>query len=299
MIGVLLLSYGTPANLSEIETYLKSVIKNRPVTPEMIEDLKHRYELIGGKSPLKEITEHQVETLSQTLGDDVKVYYGFKHGSPSALETLAVMKEDKIKFGVALVVAPFYSVMSRSEYFSDVREDRHIKFKIVTSWNENKRFLYAIAKRVGHEIETLGDNFSKTKIIFSAHSLPKEILELDDPYVDEIRESVRHVTRALGLTEDKFAIGWQSAPKRSRVPWLSKTIYEVADDMIAQEKNNIENIIICPIGFVVDNLETLYDLDIEFKEYLKNKNINLIRTKNLNSDEDFILTLKEIIEEQL
>jgi ferrochelatase len=301
-IGILLMSYGTPANLEEVEPYYTHIRRGRKPSPEALEDLVSRYRAIGGVSPLTKITNDTAERLQDSLNTGMKglrfkVYQGTKHVFPYVGDGVKQMAAEGINDAVGLVLAPHYSTMSIGTYIQYAEEavaelSGKINIQYVENWHMTPGFLDIVSKRVKAAYDTVGDP-DKTCVIFSAHSLPERILQIGDPYPEQIAESAKAIAEQVGVRH--YVTAWQSAG-RTPEPWLGPDIMDVIRELHGK---GYETIISCPFGFVSDHLEVLYDIDIECQKVAEELGIKLIRTENLNADDDFIEVLREIITDRI
>ncbi len=295
-LGVLVMAYGTPKNLSEVEPYYTHIRHGRKPTPELLQELISRYEAIGGVSPLNEITEAQgrgiEEQLNRDGGRSCKVYLGMKHVSPFIGDAVKRMAEDGIAEAVTLVLAPHYSTMSVASYQKAADEAATElgapTLYHVDSWHLHPRYLDVLGRRVQEALNRY-ENPAEVTVIFSAHSLPERILAVGDPYPQQLRETGQAVAEKLGLTRVTYA--WQSAG-RTQDKWLGPDILDVLRELAA---DGVRDVVVCPAGFVSDHLEVLYDIDIECQALARELGIRLTRTRSLNADPEFLRALAEVI----
>jgi len=303
-VGVLVMSYGTPESMDHIEAYYTHIRRGSPPSPEQLKALTDRYEaIVGGFFPLRENTNRQVEALEQTLNRDsadieYKCYQGLKHASPFIEDGVKRMAEDGIREAVGIVLAPHYSVMSVGGYIKRAQETAEplgMQMKFVKSYHLHPKLLQALSERVTAALESMeGVAKENVRVIFSAHSLPEKILEMRDPYPDQLLASSKAVADLAGITNWQFA--WQSAGQTA-TPWLGPDIMDVLETIHREEQ--VENVLLCPIGFVSDHLEVLYDIDIECQSLAKRLGMRLARTTSLNTDPLYMETLRDSINEQL
>lgn len=300
-IGVLVMSYGTPESLEQVESYYTHIRRGNPPTSEQLAELTHRYKaIVGGVFPLRENTNRQVEKLQESLNHtypefDFHCYQGLKHAYPFIEDGLSQIAEAGIKRAVGIVLAPHYSVMSVGGYIQRAESkatELGIEMSFVRNYHLHPLLLQALTERVETALKKF--NGEPVRVIFSAHSLPEKILEMGDPYQDQLLASSKAVAEAAGVHEWQFA--WQSAGRTS-VPWLGPDITEVLYKFHQEEK--IKNVLMCPIGFVSDHLEVLYDIDIECQQLCKELGIHLERTTSLNDDPLYIETLSDCVYKQL
>ncbi len=302
-IGVLVLAYGGPDNLDEIEPYLLDVRGGRPTSPELVEEIREHYRLIGGRSPILELTQAQASALEAALnsrGDVVyKTYIGMRHWRPYIKQAVEQMAADGLTRVIAIVLAPHYSRMSIGAYIKKVEEalaevGGGLDMTYVESYHLQPLYLQALAQRVQEARQRFPETVrASVPVIFTAHSLPERILQWQDPYPRQLMETAQAVAELVRPVTWRFA--YQSAG-RSAEPWLGpnagKVIQELAD---AGEKN----VLIAPVGFVSDHVEILYDIDVEFRQQAEALGMRLERTTSLNDNPLFIGALADVVRSHL
>src|SRR5512134_758197 len=214
MIGVLVMAYGGPNNLDEVEPYLMDVRGYRPTSAEIVHEVRERYREIGGRSPILERTQAQADALQAALnadGQDFKAFVGMKHWHPFIKDALTQMCDQGIERAVGVVMAPHYSRMSIEAYFKKVEEaDSGVQIARIDNWHLLPEYLNALTNRVRGALERFPESQrADVPIIFTAHSLPERILEWDDPYPKQLQETVDGVMKILGPHPHEFA--FQSA----------------------------------------------------------------------------------------
>lgn len=281
MIGVLVMAYGGPSNLSEVEAYLRDVRGGRPTSPELVRQVRERYRQIGGRSPILERTQAQavaLETALNTDGQVFKTFVGMRHWHPFIKDALAQIEIAGLKRAVGLVMAPHYSRMSVGAYFKKVRAAQSpVEVAHVERWYLLPGYLDALADRVRAALATFpADARADAPIIFTAHSLPQRILEWNDPYPDELLATVEAVMERIGSHPHTFA--YQSAAMTPE-PWLGPDASELIERYAADGRKQI---LLVPIGFVCEHVEILYDVDIAFKRQAEALGVELRRIEMLN-----------------
>lgn len=292
MKAVLLMAYGAPRNLNEVEDYFSHIRGGRKPSKEEVEELINRYKAIG-KSPLIEITEKQSIKLQEKLkllGSQTVVFYAMKHSEPFIENVVKQIIKEFEKL-LCIVLAPHYSTESVETYFDAVRRAVYetkssVNIQFVKSWHNNEYFIKAWVQRIKEAESKIGKDYW---LVFSAHSLPERILTKGDPYVDQLRETCQLISNALNKKEWSFT--FQSAGM-SKEKWLGPDIIQHLEELYCK---GIRKVLIAPIGFVSDNLEILYDLDIECKNWAKNKGMILERCEMLNDFDLFIDCLVDIV----
>jgi ferrochelatase len=304
--GILLMAYGAASSLDEIEPYLNDIRGGRPVSSELIEQVKDRYRLMGGKSPLLEITKQQAAALEKMLNRDqphFKVYIGMRHWHPYIKDTVAAMAADGIRKITALCLTPYYSKMSVGAYYQKLDEavsaldgaaGAAFKIQRIESWNDHPRLIEAIAAKVTQALERFpSDIRKKVPLLFSAHSLPERILAEKDPYPRELNETIELVMKKVGPYAWRFA--YQSKG-RTPEPWLGPDAAVVIDELHAQGHRHL---LMAPIGFISDHMETLYDVDVMYRKQCDAKGMRLERAESLNATPAFIETLAAVVRKNL
>ena len=280
--AVVLMAYGSPSDLEDIRPYLEDIRGGRPVSDEAVEELTERYRRIGGRSPLDDVTESTRAALEREL--DFPVYAGMKHWTPrvaEAVDRALVGGADTI---VGLVLAPHYSTLSIDGYRERLEEalQGRAGLRFIESWHDHEPYLDTLADRV---------RGTDAHVVFTAHSLPARILDQGDPYKEQLLETSRLIAARAGLDEWSFA--FQSASATGE-PWLGP---DILDELDALHARGVERVLACPIGFVSDHLEILWDLDVEGRERAAELGLDFDRIKSLNDDPELVRGLAELVRE--
>lgn len=294
MIGVLVMAYGGPNTLDEVEPYLMDVRGYRSTSPEIIREVRERYREIGGRSPILELTQAQAAALESALnanGSEFKTFVGMRHWHPFIMNVLKDMQRQGVERAVGLVMAPHYSRMSIGAYYRKVEEaNLPITFSRIENWHLQPGYIQALANRVRSALGRFPEEVrAEAPVIFTAHSLPEKILEWNDPYPVQLRGTVSAVMEELGSQPHEFA--YQSAAI-SNLPWLGPDAGEVIERLAWQGKRHI---LLCPIGFVCEHVEILYDIDIVYRNLAKSLDIHLERVEMLNTAPEMIAGLAGLI----
>ena len=287
-VAVLLMAYGGPGSLEEVEPYLRDVRGGRPTAPELVAEITARYARIGGRSPIRERTEAQAQALDRALGPAWPVYVGMRHWHPFIAETVERMVACGQRRVVAIVLAPHYSALSVGAYekkLLDAARGR-LELALVRSWGDHPKFLEAVAERVRQALQRFPAP-GAVQVLFTAHSLPERILAAGDPYADELQASAAQVARLAGVGEWRFA--YQSAGATPE-PWLGPEAGAVMTELAATRKN----FLIVPIGFVSDHVEVLYDVDVAYRGLAERLGVRLERTDSLNDDPFLVAALADL-----
>ena len=298
------MAHGAPTSVDDIPLYLKNIRGGIDSSPEVIQIIRDRYEAIGGSSPLLEITKGQAEELEKFLnqdGGDFKVYIGMRNWAPYIRDAVKQMLEDGVEKILALCLAPQYSNWSTKLYFGAFNNalEKNSKgdlpsVQLIGSWANQPSLIDAFVEKYNiaiDKIRTLG--YEKVHTVFTVHSIPAGSLELGDFYDKEYDSTVK------AIVEKIKPYRWYQAYQSQGmipVPWLGPTVESVLDRIA---RIGSKPVLMIPVGFVSDHVEILYDIDIEFAEYAKSKNLKLFRTESLNQSPLFTEALASVVWEHL
>lgn len=296
--AVLLMAYGTPATLDEVPAYFAHIRDGRPIRAEAVEELRERYRRIGGTSPLRDLTEAQAGGLARLLreqGREVPVAVGMKHAHPFIGDAVADLARAGIQRIAAVALAPHYSKVSIASYFSAAAEAsaaHGITVRARESWHDHPGLIAALAARVRTALAGAADP-AAVETVFTAHSLPQRILSWGDPYPDQLLQTSALVAASAGTAQWRFA--FQSA-SRTGEPWLGPDLLDVLRELAAAGRREV---LVCPVGFVADHLEVLFDIDVEARELAGALGLRFSRTASLNDGADFLVVLAALAAELL
>ncbi len=309
LTGVVLLNMGGPDSLSSVKPFLKNLFSDREIIrlgPSFLHNtiasliiwrrLKktiHAYSLIGGRSPLTEITQKQAIALENRLNSDgtrgYRVAVGMRYWHPLIADTLLGLKAEGVKDLIGLSLYPQCSRAtsgSTIKVFETVAKDIGLPYKTIASWHDNQGYIECLAHTIR---EGMGAFDQKPFVLFSAHSLPKRFVDEGDPYVRQTEETVQMVVEKLGLDSSGYALAYQS--KTGPVKWLEPT---TEDTIIRLSREGVKDLLIVPVSFVSDHIETLYEIDMLYKELAGRLGVRLHRSRSFNTDPRFIETLKAL-----
>lgn len=286
--AVLLLAHGAPERVEDVPEYLSYVRGGRPTPQSVIDEVRQRYQAIGGGSPLLARTREQAAALEGELG--MPVYFGMRNWHPFIAETAARMKADGVERVIALCLAPQYSKASVGFYFRRTQEAKvaaGLEAEIVwtKTFHDHPLLIEAFAERL-RQAETC-------PTLFTAHSLPQRVLERGDPYDVEAKTTARLVAERAGIAAWDFAYQSQGFTDEE---WLGPTVESKLDEYAAA---GVRKLALAPIGFVSDHVEILYDVDIQFRRYASERGIELRRPESLNASPTFIRALAAVVKEKL
>lgn len=284
--AVVLMAYGSPERLADVPAYYADIRGGRPVAPEHLEDLVGRYRRLGieESSPLNAITEETRAALERELA--LPVFTGMKHWTPhiaDAAESAVAGGADRV---AGLVLAPHYSALSIKGYRDQLVQalDGRAELEFVDSWHLEPGFIDLLADRI---------RGTDAHVVFTAHSLPVRILEMGDPYKDQLLETSREIARAAGIRDYSFSFQSESPTGE---PWLGP---DILDHLDALHADGVDHVLVCPVGFVSDHLEIRWDLDVEAQEKAADLGLRLERIEMPNADPAFVRTLATIVKRAL
>lgn len=303
-MGLLVMAYGTPYKEEDIERYYTHIRHGRTPSPEMLEDLRQRYEAIGGISPLAKITIEQGEKLAQHLNriqDEIefKMYLGLKHIEPFIEDAVKQMHEDGIEEAVSIVLAPHFSTFSVKSYNGRAKEEAAKlggpEIVSVESWYDEPKFIKYWSDRVEKTfVDMPADERENAVLIVSAHSLPEKILQMGDPYPEQLKKTADMI--ALEANVKNYEVGWQSAGNTPE-PWLGPDVQDLTRDLF--EAHGYKAFVYVPAGFVSDHLEVLYDNDYECKKVTDEIGASYYRPPMPNAEPEFIDAMADVILKKL
>ena len=301
-IAVLLMAYGGPDSLDEVEPYVMDIRGGRPVSEHFIEEIKERYRRIGGKSPLLELTRTQARALEKELTDQGvsnRTFVGMRHWQPRIREAVDEIRFAGLSDVVALCMAPQYSEMSIGAYFGRYREalsEFGLAWKTIyiESWHDHPLLLQAFAQKAREALSRFpAEVRPDVPILFTAHSLPERILSSSDPYDCQVKETAARV--AQRLDQSRWVFAYQSQG-HSAEKWLGPKVEEILERLASE---GVENVLVAPIGFVSDHVEVLYDVDVHFRERAASLGLRLERCASLNDDPLFIRAMAATVRTHL
>jgi ferrochelatase len=289
--AVLLLAHGTADSVEDIPEFMRHVTGGRPVSQTVIEEVQHRYSLIG-HSPMNEITARQGELLSREL--QLPVYVGMRNWKPFIPDVVKKISSDGIARVIAICLAPQNSRTSVGLYRKavDGPEGPPFALDFVESWHDHPLLIEAFVEKIksGRTQASL-EAGAKLPVIFTAHSVPERTIAEGDPYEAQTRETGESVAREAELQPEEWKFAFQSQGM-SGGAWLGPTVEETILELKAQGHTGI---FVQPIGFLCDHVEVLYDIDIGFQEFAKKHDLRLWRADSLNESPKLIAALVDIV----
>lgn len=299
-MGLLVMAYGTPYNLDDLERYYTHIRHGRKPTPEMIEELRSRYEAIGGISPLVKITLEQAEKLEEHLNKiqqniEFKMYLGLKHIQPFIEDAVHQMHADGIEEAISIVLAPHFSTFSIKSYNGRAQEEAEklggLKIRTIESWYQEPKFIDYWAGKIKKIFDKMPEEEKADAVlIVSAHSLPEKILQFGDPYPSQLKETADLIAEQAGVK--KYVVGWQSAGQTPE-PWLGPDVQDLTRDLY--KEHHYKAFVYAPVGFVSEHLEVLYDNDYECRKVTEELGVSYYRPEMPNAKEEFIDALSTVV----
>lgn len=301
--AVLLVSFGGPQGLADIRPFLGNVLRGRRVSPERVEEVAHHYERFGGVSPLTALTMQQAEGLRARLaasGTGLPVYVGMRNWHPYLADTLRQMYDDGVRHAIGFITSAFHSYSGCQQYRENVDAARaelratrpgDIEITYVSSWFDHPGFIGTNAAHVAAALETLpADVVGSARIIFTAHSIPVAMAERSQ-YREQLHRAARAVAERLGC---EWALVYQSRSGRPEDPWLEP---DICDYLKSARAQGLQAVVICPIGFVCDHIEVLYDLDYEAAEVCRTLELPMARAESANADPQFLDMMADVVQQ--
>jgi protoporphyrin/coproporphyrin ferrochelatase len=284
--AVVLMAYGSPERLEDVPAYYADIRGGRPVRPELLAELVERYRRLGieESSPLNAITEETRAALERELG--LPVYTGMRHWTPRIAEAVERALARGARTIVGLVLAPHYSRLSVGAYRRQLEAavEARADLRFVERWGDEPGFVELLADRV---------RGADAHVVFTAHSLPARILEEGDPYEEELLETSRLVAEQAGLDDWSFSYQSESATGER---WLGP---DILDHLVTLRERGVEDVLVCPVGFVADHLEIRWDLDTEAAERARELGLRFARIEMPNAEPAFIGVLAGIVRRAL
>ena len=307
--AVLLLQMGGPDSLEAVEPFLRNLFCDRDIIrigPAFLQPLIARfisrrrskkvaeyYTLIGGRSPLRELTELQAAGLERVLGDGYRCFVAMRYWKPDTSQALATIRAEGIGRIVALSLYPHYSRATSGSSFNELERVRALspasfEVRCVRQFFDHPLYIAALTEKIEEALAAFSDRNS-VELVFSAHGLPQSFIDSGDPYLDQVRTTVRLVMERFGDVSHHLAFQSRAGPVKWLEPSTSDKIRELAAD-------GAKRLLLVPVSFVSDHIETLYEIDIQFREEAGRLGISEFRrVASLNDSPLFIECLAELV----
>ncbi len=302
--SVLLVSFGGPNGLADIRPFLANVLRGRRVRPERVEEVAHHYELFGGVSPITEITRRQADGLRAGLaaaGQPLPVYVGMRNWHPFLADTLREMRAAGARRAIGFILAAQHSYSSCQQYRENVNAARaelrgtgggsgDVDVTFVGSWFDHPQFIAANAAHVHEAVARLPEPLrASARLVCTAHSIPTSMAARSQ-YQQQLQESARLVAQAAGMSD--WIVVYQSRSGRPEDPWLEP---DVCDYLRRERQSGLTAAVLCPIGFVSDHVEVLYDLDREAADVCREIGLAMTRAESVNDDPLFLAMMTDMV----
>jgi len=303
--AVLLLAFGGPERMEDVRPFLENVLRGRPVPKERFDEVVHHYEVLGGRSPINEITAAQTSALSRELlshGVSMPVCFGMRNWAPYIRDVLAALGGDGGKRVLALILSAHQSEAGVDRYTEAVNEalvalgalapqvDYVGGVHAHAGFHAHPGFIRAHSEHVLSAFQSLPEGLrADAKLIFTAHSIPVSMAARSS-YVEQLNETARLVAASAGVPT--YEICYQSRSGSPRDPWLDP---DVNDVVRAYAARGTKAIVLSPVGFVADHVEVLYDLDVEAKQIANDLGVAVARARAANDHPGFIEALRDLV----
>lgn len=298
--AILLAGFGGADSLENVEPFVRNVLSGRTLRPELIEKAKERYRLIGGSSPLLSITQAQADAIAEALNShggeyEYRAYVGMRYWHPFIKDALGRIKADGAEEAVVAIMSPFQTLVATEGYRDAVKDAVKAlggapQAVFLTEWHIHPRFIDSIVEKINEQLAAFRKR-EDALVIFSNHSLPVAALE-GDPYELKIQQTVEAVLKKTGKLD--YRVAYQSQGEGPR-EWKGP---KTEDVIVEAGKRKKAGVVVVPLGFVADHVETLYDIDIFFRKTAESLGLIFRRTSSLNTHPKFIRFLAEIIRKQ-
>jgi protoporphyrin/coproporphyrin ferrochelatase len=301
--GVMVISFGGPHQAEDIRPFLRDVLAGRPVPEERFESVVHHYELLGGRSPITELTEQQARALETELARRYRalpVRVGMRHWSPWLRDTLASFQRDGIDEVLGLIMAAQETEASIDRYKAAVEVARTQlgegapRVRYVKGWGLSEGVMEANACNLARTLSRIPlDERAKASILFSAHSIPSA-MAAESPYVAQLQQTAKSVAEKVGVRD--YRLVFQSRSGSPKDPWLEPDVLDALDE---EKARGVRDLVVQPIGFLCDHVEVLFDLDIEAKQKAEQLGMRFHRAPTMGSHPAFISELADAVQRAL
>ena len=297
--GVVLMTYGSPSSLEDVPRYIRAVRGGREVAPELVDEFRRRYQVIGG-SPLIRITKAQAAALEERLGRARLVRAGMRFSAPSISEALWELADAGVREVVAVVMSPQFSPLLMGGYGRAVDEaraqlgDRAPVVRLAGAWHRQPQFVEALAGRIGEGLGRFpeAERYSMP-VLLTAHSLPRRVAEQEPDYLAQLEETATAVAQRAGLPRARWTFCWQSAGHEPG-EWMKPDFADLMPKLAAAGHRSV---LVAPVQFLADHLEILYDVDVGAREQAEATGLRFARIESLNVEPRFIEALANVAQQ--
>jgi ferrochelatase len=301
--GVLLMTYGSAKNREDVPAYMTRVRHGRTPPDDLVAEFQRRYELIGG-SPLVPITQSLAVELEKQLNKDAAGAFVVEAGMRFSEPTVAQMVQRLVERGatrvLGVILAPQYSPIIMAQYLAlldEAGQASGVPVRTAGSWHMNPKFIAVLAERTRAGLERFpADVRDRVQVLMTAHSLPKRVVDREPDYIDMLKETARAVASSAGLSDDRWHFAYQSAG-HSPEEWLKPDMLDVLPELA---KAGHKHVLLSPVQFVADHLETLYDIDIGGQEQADEAGVSqFARVPAPNDSPEFADALADVVKREL
>ena len=297
IIGVVLMTYGSPRDLNDVGAYMTRVRGGRTPDAELVEEFQRRYARIG-LSPLIEITRAQASGLEALLGSDFRVAAGMRFSEPTIQSAVADVVDRQAERLVGVILSPQYSATLMGGYDQSLLSAADgIPARTVHTWHLNPAFIDVLASRIRRALAAYSDaERERIPVLLTAHSLPRRVVDREPEYIEQLQETARAVARVAELPPAQWSFAYQSAGHTPE-EWLKPDILDVLPQLAAAGHRHV---ILAPVQFLGDHLETLYDIDVAGREQALSAGFQSFqRVDAPNAAPDFIAALASVVRGEL
>ncbi len=302
--AVLIVSFGGPEGPNDVVPFLENVLRGKNVPRQRMLEVAEHYYHFGGVSPLNAQNRALAAALDAELaahGPALQVYWGNRNWQPLLADTLAEMARDGVRRALGFFTSAYGSYSSCRQYLEDIERARQAvgpaapQVEKLRVFYNHPGFIGPMIERVNAALTQLApESRTSAKVIYTAHSVPLAMAQTCD-YVAQLEEAARLVSEGLAL--DDFSVAYQSRSGPPGQPWLEPDIKDVLGQLHAGSE--VRDVVIVPIGFISDHMETLFDLDTEARQLCKQLGLNMVRAQTVGSHPEFVSMIRELIEERV
>jgi protoporphyrin/coproporphyrin ferrochelatase len=295
--GVVLMTYGSPRDLDDVGAYITRVRGGREPDEQLLAEFRRRYAVIG-MSPLIEITRAQAAALEAHLGADFAVVAGMRFSAPSIASAVDALRQQGVERLLGVILSPQYSPLLMSGYLTAVEEAAAgLPSRTVGAWHLNPAFVDVLESRIRAALARFPDDVrDRVPVLLTAHSLPKRVVDREPEYVEQLQETAHAVAAAAGLAPQRWSFAYQSAG-HSPEEWLKPDLLEVLPELASSGHRAV---VIAPVQFLADHLETLYDIDVAGREQAIAAGFQTyVRIDAPNAAPDFVAALGDVVRGEL
>ncbi len=294
--GVVLMTYGSPRDLDDVGAYITRVRGGREPTAEVLAEFRRRYERIG-MSPLIDITRRQAAALEAELGTEFHVAAGMRFSDPSVASAVSAVIEAGAERVLGLILSPQYSPLLMSGYVTALEQATSVPTRCVQAWHLNPAFIDMLASRIRGALSRYADGLrDRVPVLLTAHSLPRRVVDREPEYVEQLQETARAVAEAADLAPHRWRFVYQSAGHTPE-EWLKPDLLDVLPELA---RDGQQHVVVAPVQFLADHLETLYDVDVAGREQAASAGItDFVRIDAPNAEPDFISALASVVRGEL